>query len=496
MKKYILLFFILYLVIFPNNVQAVSTNKEEFPFEITNISINDEFIQINGWGMVVNKHHYDSVNSHVYELILYNSDHKLSYSSKPIYLSQTETMKYLNARQCKQDEYYKKATVCYYNYDYVGFEFKIPLKDLHIDETYESKLVINSNILGFKEETYVFYPTITPLVQVNDVIRYEVSSNLNETSLNVVNYGVFERIGPSKSSKIRQANSMCDSIHGYNRYFDKSSTYNYVYDRYLSNNTTYYKVHTSKTTSCKLGRNVTSEGNDYESWIASNYVDFEGESMKINIKDINQAPIINIINHPTITLDDIETFDFRKYIKSIDYEDGDITNKTTITNEVNMSDIGTYILNLEIVDSHGKKAQEKLNVSVIEGNKPPVIYANDITIYQYEEFDYLKNVYANDYEDGDITNKITYKGDVDTNILGKYEITYYVKDSKNKSVTKTIIVSVIKNPKEKIRFVSTNENLIYYKRDLPINWVNNINYLIEQISNPKIFYSNKFILEK
>ena len=32
MKKYILLFFISYLVLFPNDIQAVSTKKNEFPF--------------------------------------------------------------------------------------------------------------------------------------------------------------------------------------------------------------------------------------------------------------------------------------------------------------------------------------------------------------------------------------------------------------------------------------------------------------------------------
>ncbi len=495
MKKYILLFFISYLFIFPNNIQAVSTNKNEFPFEITNIGINEDFITINGWGMVVNKHHYDSIHSHDYELVLYNSNHKLSYTSKPLYLSQTDMMRYIGVKKCNQTEYYKKGTVCYYNYDYVGFEFKIPLNDLHIDESYNSKLIIHSNVLYFKEETHVFYPTITPLIQVNDVIRYEINSNLYDTSLIVADFGVYERLNPSKNSKVRQNNSMCNSNFGYNRYFDKGSTYNNVFDRYVNENTTFYKVKTNQSTTCKLGRNVTSEGDDYESWIAGNWVDFDGESMKINVKDMNQAPVIKIINHPTITLYDVDTFDFKKYIKSIDYEDGDITYKTIATNNQNIKGIGTYKLNLEVEDSHGKKAQETLNVTVIEGNNAPVIYANDIIVYQYEEFNPLNNVYAYDKEDGEITHKITYMGNVDTSILGNYEITYNVKDSKNKYTSKTIHVSVIRNPKEKIRFISTKENLIYYKRNIPTNWINNINYLYDQISNPKVYIRNKFILK-
>ena len=210
---------------------------------------------------------------------------------------------------------------------------------------------------------------------------------------------------------------------------------------------------------------------------------------------MNQPHVINIINHPTITIDDIDSFNYKEYIKSIDVEDGDITYKTIVTNKQNIQGIGIYKLNLEVEDSHGKKAYETLNVTVIEGNIAPVIYANDIIVYQYEEFNVLNNVLASDSEDGDLTDKITYEGNVDTSILGKYEITYHVMDSKNKSTSKTINVSVIRNPKEKIRFISTKENLIYYKRNIQINWINDIDYLYDQISNPKVYMTNKFILK-
>ena len=345
MKKYILLFFISYLILFPNNIQAASTNKNEFPYEITNISLDNNIITVRGWGMVVNKHHYDSIKSHTYELKLFSTDHELSYKSNPIYLSQTNTMKYLGARKCGKNEYYQKGSICYYNYDYVGFEFKIPLNDLKMDHIYESKLIVHSNLLNFSEETYVFYPILTPIVQINDDIKYEIQSNLYDTSLTVVDFAVFERINPTKNSKIRQSNSICDSKFSYNRYFGIGSTYNYVYDRHEDENTTFYKVKTSNETTCKLGRNTTSEGNDFESWIAGNWVDFEGESMKISVTHVNNDTL-------------------------------DINN--------------------------------------------------------------LKN----------------------------------------------------------IRFISTNKNLIFYKQTLPLNWIDNIEYLIEQISNPKIFKTNKFVLKK
>ena len=44
--------------------------------------------------------------------------------------------------------------------------------------------------------------------------------------------------------------------------------------------------------------------------------------------------------------------------------------------------------------------------------------------------------------------------------------------------------------------LDTKKDLIFYKQTLPTNWIDNIDYLIEQITNPKVFEMNKFILKK
>ena len=122
---------------------------------------------------------------------------------------------------------------------------------------------------------------------------------------------------------------------------------------------------------------------------------------------------------------------------------------------------------------------------MIDTNTPPILDANDKIVYQYEKFDYLKDVKAYDLEDKDITHKIYYEGNINTSKLGKYAITYYVSDSKNKTVSKTILVEVVKNPKEKIRYISNRINKIFYKENIPINWTENIHFLIDQIENPR-----------
>ena len=85
MKTILLFLFLSFL--FPNPIQAASTNKKVFPYEITSIVMNSNAIIVKGWGMGVEKHHYDSMNSHYYTLELNSNNHKKVYQSKPMYNS-------------------------------------------------------------------------------------------------------------------------------------------------------------------------------------------------------------------------------------------------------------------------------------------------------------------------------------------------------------------------------------------------------------------------
>lgn len=487
MKKTFLLFLFVFIVLFTMPVKASSTDKKNFPFEITSVRITDSSIQIQGWGMAVNTHHYNTSSTHDYALILTSANDKITYHSKPSYNSQTNTMKVLNVRRCKENEYYQQGGSCYYNYDQVGFSFNIPLKDLKIDESYKAQLAVHSNILGFTKYTDVFYPILTPVVLKKGKIEYQISSNLYDTRLTVADYAVFERISPAKSSKIRQASSLCNAMYGYNRFFDEGSTFTHVYDRHVNESTIYYKVKTGNSSVCKLGRNVVSEGNAFDSWIAGNWVDFSGEALKIHVIDTNQPPMIEILNHPTITTLQVHEFNFKKYIKASDPEDGIITDKVTVKHPVDISLPGEYDLHLEVKDSDGKKAENILHVTVVQGNTPPFILAEDITIYQYEEFDYFNNVSAYDEQDGDVSDTLTYSGNVNTAVIGQYEVTYHAHDRQGLSASKTITIHVICNPKEKIRYISTNEKRLFYKEEIPVNWISAIHYLIEQLQSPKEF---------
>lgn len=75
-------------------------------------------------------------------------------------------------------------------------------------------------------------------------------------------------------------------------------------------------------------------------------------------------------------------------------------------------------------------------------NRVPTINASDKTITVGDKFEPLKDVTANDKEDGNLTSKIkVIKNTVDTKKAGTYEVAYQVTDSQGASVTKTIKVT-------------------------------------------------------
>ncbi len=76
-------------------------------------------------------------------------------------------------------------------------------------------------------------------------------------------------------------------------------------------------------------------------------------------------------------------------------------------------------------------------------NHVPTINASDKTITVGDKFDPMKDVTANDKEDGDLTSKIkVINNTVDTKKAGTYEVAYQVTDSQGATVTKTIKVTV------------------------------------------------------
>lgn len=91
----------------------------------------------------------------------------------------------------------------------------------------------------------------------------------------------------------------------------------------------------------------------------------------------------------------------------------------------------------------------------------PIFYgATKITLKknllnEFNVFDSRFRIFATDFEDGDLTQKITYSGNVNINEVGTYEITYKVTDSHNNKTSLVVPVIVTDDENTKINVERT-----------------------------------------
>ncbi len=95
------------------------------------------------------------------------------------------------------------------------------------------------------------------------------------------------------------------------------------------------------------------------------------------------------------------------------------------------NEIGSYVEKIIVEDIYGNQsASLRVKIVVQDDQIPPVIKGiEDLIINQYDEIDLYQNVYVIDDIEGDITDRLVVRGDVENGVKGEYIITYSAKDS-------------------------------------------------------------------
>ncbi len=128
-----------------------------------------------------------------------------------------------------------------------------------------------------------------------------------------------------------------------------------------------------------------------------------------------------------------------------DKTDKDITSKVEVTNGVNTNKAGLYQISYVIKNSKGISITKYRLVKVIE-YKTTLIVGGGNPHYVVKGTSFSDpGYYAFDTKDGNITNKVTKSGSVNTNTLGNYVIRYSVTNSRGKVENATREVIVIEN---------------------------------------------------
>ena len=160
-------------------------------------------------------------------------------------------------------------------------------------------------------------------------------------------------------------------------------------------------------------------------------------------------PEITLLGDNPIELMQGETFT-DPGVEAIDDMDGDLTESVEITEDIDMNVPGEYEVNYEVADSSGNITTETRKVVVLEDDEAPVITLNDDKPIELEVGETYEEpgATAEDNVDGDITDDIEITGEVNTNKVGDYTITYTVSDAAGNETVKERQIKIISAEKK------------------------------------------------
>ncbi len=474
---------------YTNSIENASiTGKNELIYEITNFYLSENQLCIEGWAFNSESQHFLDESTHEIWIELKCPNESHLYKTQLKNIDQSELMNYQGARTCQVDEYFKTASICNYEYKNVGFEAKINLNELNLDQIYVASLIVDGKSCGRTTKIPIYCPMSTDFIAEHSGSRIRIHSSLDDTRIIVNADTVFAREAPYKSAPVHKKGNSCSVTYGNTLFFKKDTGFESVFEKVFFNNTSYYRV-SGNLDACFKDRRRIKEGTEIENiWIASPFVDYSGSMMQIIIEAINHAP--QIIGDEIIEIELYTEFRLLDHVSAYDQEDGIISELIHITTgEVNSGQIGNYELILKVTDSQGASDEKKIQVIVKEPeNYQPVIEAEDLILSQYDEYDPIQYVKAIDHEDGDLNNAITYTTNVDTDFIGRYQTEYQVIDSQGSIAEKKITVDVTENENldQYIRYIDPDT---YPFNNKSLNWKKHIDKLKEECDRTDAYYS-------
>ncbi|MDO5602837.1 MAG: glycosyl hydrolase family 18 protein, partial [Oscillospiraceae bacterium] len=112
----------------------------------------------------------------------------------------------------------------------------------------------------------------------------------------------------------------------------------------------------------------------------------------------NAAPVLSGVKNQSIRVG--ASFDPMAGVTALDKEDGDLTDKITVSGSVDTSKAGSYTLTYSVTDSQGKETAAKAVITVEENAAPVLSGVKDQSVTLGASFDPMAGVTALDKEDG------------------------------------------------------------------------------------------------
>ena len=156
------------------------------------------------------------------------------------------------------------------------------------------------------------------------------------------------------------------------------------------------------------------------------------------------APVITLLGDDTVTVE-VGSVYTDAGATAIDNYDGDITSSIVTVNPVDTNAVGTYIVTYNVSDVSGNAALEVTRtVNVVDTTLPVItLLGEDPVTLEVGDTYTDAGATATDTYDGDVTSSIVTQSNVDTAVVGVYEVAYNVSDASGNAaveVTRTVNV--------------------------------------------------------
>lgn len=458
--------------------------KAKLPYEVISISIEGEYVHISGWAFIAYTQHFENSSDHGVSLDFVSSTHQFRVNALITPISQTKTMEYFGSPICANNIYNQIPEICNYRYENVGFDVYVLISSFKDNENYQTNINVNAYLSQQNYSTPLYYPLANDLTIQSKTKEIKIISRLDDTVLTVSATTVLARKEPYKTAPTYFVGLSCSTTYLNQLFFLVNTTYRNVFEKTYSEDTSYYRV-SANTFICSANRRRIVEGSSISPvWIASPYVLYSGSPLQIQVRSINQTPVITV-NHTEIY--EGYEFNYLNYVSASDYEEGDISSRISLIDTNFTSQIGLYFFNVKVCDLQNLCTTNRLYVNVKEiPNNIPVIYADDVELLINSVFNGYQQASAYDVEDGDLTSMIQVISSIDTSILGTQSLCFQVIDSKNAIAHKCINVTVIDYSSylNKFRFISNY--FLFYNEEIPELWLNkmdNLRALLNSESN-------------
>ncbi|MCF2873914.1 DUF5011 domain-containing protein [Tenacibaculum sp. Cn5-1] len=167
----------------------------------------------------------------------------------------------------------------------------------------------------------------------------------------------------------------------------------------------------------------------------------EVEDYAINITSVvdNEIPVITLLGNVLVEVEAGSIYN-DSGATAIDNIDGNLTGAIITVNNVDTSVLGDYQVRYNVVDSSGNNAIEVIRIVRVIDTQIPVITLNNNVLVEVEAGSIYNDLGATaiDNIDGNLTGAIITVNNVDTSVLGDYQVTYNVVDSSGNNAIEVI----------------------------------------------------------